>query len=94
MPRKYEMRQRAEYHAKTRQRIVEAIVALHQEHGPARTTISNIAERAGVERATVSGTSRMSEHSFPPVPATTTLSTRPPTQGLGRRFPTPRHGCA
>jgi AcrR family transcriptional regulator len=36
-----------------RQRIVEAIVELHQEVGPAQTTISAIAARAGVERLTV-----------------------------------------
>jgi AcrR family transcriptional regulator len=52
-PRKYELRQRAERQADTRLRIVEAMVALHQEVGPARTTISGIAERAGVERLTV-----------------------------------------
>jgi AcrR family transcriptional regulator len=51
--RKYEMKQRAERQAETRQRIVEAVVALHREVGPARTTISAIAERAGVERLTV-----------------------------------------
>ena len=51
--RKYEMRQRAEQQAETRLRIVEAVVALHREVGPARTTISAIAERAGVERLTV-----------------------------------------
>lgn len=51
--RKYEMKQRAERQAETRQRIVEAVVSLHREVGPARTTISAIAERAGVERLTV-----------------------------------------
>ena len=51
--RKYEQRRRAERQAETRQRIVEAMVALHREVGPARTTISAIAERAGVERLTV-----------------------------------------
>ena len=51
--RKYDMRQRAERQAETRQRIVEAVVALHREIGPARTTITAIAERAGVERLTV-----------------------------------------
>jgi len=38
---------------KTRQRIVEAIVALHQELGPKNTTIAAIAKRAGVQRLTV-----------------------------------------
>jgi AcrR family transcriptional regulator len=51
--RKYQQKRRAEQQAETRQRIVEAMVALHREVGPARTTISAIAERAGVERLTV-----------------------------------------
>lgn len=51
--RKYEQTRRAEQQAETRQRIVEAMVALHRDVGPARTTISAIAERAGVERLTV-----------------------------------------
>ena len=51
--RKYELKQRAERQAETRQRIVEAVFSLHREVGPARTTISAIAERAGVERLTV-----------------------------------------
>ena len=51
--RRYEQKRRAEQQAETRQRIVEAMVALHREVGPARTTISAIAERAGVERLTV-----------------------------------------
>jgi AcrR family transcriptional regulator len=51
--RKYELRRRAEQQAETRQRIVEAVAALHREVGPARTTIKAIAERAGVERLTV-----------------------------------------
>jgi AcrR family transcriptional regulator len=52
-PRKYRKTRRAEQQAETRQRIVEAMVELHREVGPARTTISAIAERAGVERLTV-----------------------------------------
>ena len=51
--RTYQKKRRAEREAETRQRIVEAMVALHREIGPARTTISAIAERAGVERLTV-----------------------------------------
>lgn len=53
MTRKYELRQRAERLAETRTRIVEATVALHASAGPAHTTISAIAERAGVQRHTV-----------------------------------------
>ena len=52
MPRRYELRQRAERQDRTRQRIVEAAVALHTSVGPARTTVSAIAERAGVQRHT------------------------------------------
>lgn len=37
----------------TRERILEAVVELHEEVGPAATTISAIAERAGVQRLTV-----------------------------------------
>ena len=53
MKRRYELKERARRQAETRQRIVEAAVALHTSVGPARTTISAIAERAGVERHTV-----------------------------------------
>ena len=52
--RKYEKKRRAEQESETRRRIVEAVYALHGEIGPARTTIKAIAERAGVERLTVS----------------------------------------
>jgi AcrR family transcriptional regulator len=44
---------RAEQQAQTRLRIADAAVDLHQSVGPARTTISAIADRAGVERLTV-----------------------------------------
>ena len=53
MNRRYELKERARRKAETRQRIVEAAVDLHTSVGPARTTISGIAERAGVERHTV-----------------------------------------
>lgn len=51
--RKYEQKLRAERQEETRRRITEATIALHQEIGPAQTTISAIAARAGVERLTV-----------------------------------------
>jgi AcrR family transcriptional regulator len=51
--RKYEQRRRAENQAETRQRIVEAAVALHEALGPGKTTISAVAERAEVGRPTV-----------------------------------------
>jgi AcrR family transcriptional regulator len=52
MPRKYEMKRRAERVQETRRRITEAAVELHQTVGPARTTVSAIAEKAGVQRHT------------------------------------------
>jgi AcrR family transcriptional regulator len=53
MTRNYQLKRRAESQAETRQRIVEATVDLHTSVGPARTTVSAIAERAGVQRHTV-----------------------------------------
>jgi AcrR family transcriptional regulator len=50
---KYNLKARAERYRKTRQRIVEATVELHRTAGPARTTITEIAKKAGVERQTV-----------------------------------------
>jgi AcrR family transcriptional regulator len=52
MTRTYTLKRRAEQQAKTRQRIVEAAVDLHGSIGPALTTISMVAERAGVQRHT------------------------------------------
>jgi AcrR family transcriptional regulator len=51
--RPYRMRERARAQEETRQRIVEATMQLHEELGPRNTTISAIAERAGVQRLTL-----------------------------------------
>jgi AcrR family transcriptional regulator len=51
--RKYELKQRAEEMAETHLRITEAAIELHGTVGPSRTTMSAVAERAGVERRTV-----------------------------------------
>src|SRR5689334_13507806 len=51
--RSYRKRRRAEHEAETRRRITESAVELHGTLGPARTSISAIAERAGVRRSTV-----------------------------------------
>ena len=51
--RRYEKRARAAQEQETRARIVEAAIGLHGTVGPARTTITAIAENAGVRRATV-----------------------------------------
>src|SRR5204863_8808473 len=51
--RPYRMKRRADLEARTRLRITESAVALHGTLGPARTSISAIAEHAGVRRSTV-----------------------------------------
>jgi AcrR family transcriptional regulator len=51
--RPYRMQRRAERQAETRRRIVEAAVDLHTTVGPGRTSLSAIAERAGVQRHTL-----------------------------------------
>jgi AcrR family transcriptional regulator len=51
--RKYELKKRAEQMAETHQRITEAAIELHGTVGPSRTTLSAVAERAGVERRTL-----------------------------------------
>ena len=53
MSRQYRQRKRAEQQDETRLRITEATVDLHGSVGPSRTTVSAVAERAGVQRATV-----------------------------------------
>lgn len=52
MTREYEQQRRTKQIEDTRRRIIEATIELHGELGPARTTISAIAERAGVQRQT------------------------------------------
>ena len=56
------MRRRQERLDETRQRIAEAAFELHATVGPAQTSISAVAERAGVQRHTV-------YHHFPDVPS-------------------------
>lgn len=53
MTRSYQLKRRAERQDETRQKIVEAAIALHQDKGLAATTMSDVAERAGVGRVTV-----------------------------------------
>lgn len=53
MTRGYILGRRAEQQAETRLRIVEAAVRLHGQFGPAHTTFSMVAQRAGVQRHTL-----------------------------------------
>src|SRR5512133_311027 len=51
--RPYRKKRRAELEAETRRRITESAVELHGTIGPSRTSMSAIAERAGVRRSTL-----------------------------------------
>jgi AcrR family transcriptional regulator len=51
--RQYRMKRRAELQEQTRLRITESAMELHGTIGPSRTSISAVAERAGVRRSTV-----------------------------------------
>jgi AcrR family transcriptional regulator len=51
--RRYRLKKRAEQQADTRSRITDALVELHRTVGPAHTTVTEVAERAGVQRMTV-----------------------------------------
>ncbi|HEX5146122.1 MAG TPA: helix-turn-helix domain-containing protein [Conexibacter sp.] len=51
--RRYELRARAQSQEETRARIAAAASALHEEVGVGRTTVADIARRAGVQRLTV-----------------------------------------
>ena len=51
--RPYRKRRRAELEEATRRRITESAVELHGTLGPSRTSISAVAEHAGVRRSTV-----------------------------------------
>jgi len=52
-PRTYQLKARAESERETRARIVRAAMDLHKEVGPAKTTVAEVARRAGVTRLTV-----------------------------------------
>ncbi len=51
--RKYELKARAESQRETRDGIARAAAELHEEKGVARTSVAEIARRAGVTRVTV-----------------------------------------
>lgn len=53
MARGYTLKRRAEQQAETRRKIVDAAVDLHGTVGPANTSLSMVAERAGVQRNTL-----------------------------------------
>ena len=50
---KYKLKRRAERQEETRLRIARAAAELHETVGPSKTTISALAEEAGVSRPTI-----------------------------------------
>ncbi|HKJ95450.1 MAG TPA: TetR/AcrR family transcriptional regulator [Gammaproteobacteria bacterium] len=87
--RKYTLKERAKQQQETHDRIVEAAMALHESLGPRNTSISAIAEHAGVQRLTVyrhfadddelyaACTARFLEQNPPPDPAQWQSSNEP-----------------
>lgn len=53
MTRGYTLKRRADQQSRTREKIVEAALELHGSVGPANTSLSMVAERAGVQRNTL-----------------------------------------
>src|SRR5215212_3358510 len=73
---------------RTRQRIVEATIELHETVGTARTTISAIAEKAGGQRLTVYRHFPTNESCSKLARGTGARPTLHPTRARGRRSPT------
>ena len=89
--RKYE-RIGAEAMEDTRRRITEAAVDLHGSVGPARTTISAVAERAGSSGTPSTGTSPPKRTCTRPAPGIGPQRIRSRTRPPGRRSPIRGHG--
>jgi AcrR family transcriptional regulator len=81
-PRKYDLGQRATASAATRQRIIEAAVALHREQGVMATTYRDVAARADVGLGTVYRHFPAVEDLVMACGAHLTEKTRPPTPAV------------
>src|SRR3954454_13420276 len=79
--RRYEKRERAAKQDETRRRIAAATAELHATVGPARTTIAEIAKRAGVQRPTVYNNFTTDKELFDACPAH--FLSEPPPPALG-----------
>src|SRR5437660_999447 len=95
--RVYRKKLRAEREAQTRRRITESTVELHGTLGPSRTTISAVAEHAGVRRSTVYRHFPDETALFAAAPAGTPMGATPPRPGgfpverlAGKAHPTRR----
>ena len=87
--RPYRMQRRAEAQEETRRRITEAAVELHGTVGPARTSISALAERAGVRRSTVYRHFADEESLFAACSAHWAMRNPPPDLGAWAAVPDP-----
>jgi AcrR family transcriptional regulator len=94
--RRYELKARAERQQETRRRIVEATRALHEEVGPARTTVAEIARRASVQRLTVYNHFPQEQELFAACQGLHLSENPPPTfeRALARRDPAARTRAA
>lgn len=88
--RNYKLKARAERQRETRRRIVEATVALHREVGPSRTTVAEIARRAGVQRLTVYNHFPGNQELFAACQAHFLSEHRPPDLSSALALPDPR----
>jgi hypothetical protein len=86
---KYELKKRAERQEETRLRIARATLELHESVGPALTTRSAIAQRAGVTRPTVYS-HFPDDLSLGKACSSLSPRTRCRIRAGGRRSPTPR----
>lgn len=89
MTRKYELKRRAERQEETRRRIIEAAIDLHATTGPARTTLSAIAARAGVQRHTLYAHFPTEADIFAACSGTYMERNPPPEPGRWRQIPDP-----
>ena len=92
--RPYRKRKRAASELQTRLRITEAAVELHQSVGPARTSVKAIAERAGVQRATVYRHFPTEQALFDACTSHYYARIRCPIPASGRRAPITTSVCA
>lgn len=85
--RPYRMRRRAELVDQTRLRITEAAVRLHTTVGPANTSVSTVAEEAGVTRLTVYRHFRDQDQLFDACRRHWTTANPPPDDAAWRAIP-------
>ena len=91
--RPYRMQRRAELEQETRRRITESAVDLHGSLGPARTSMSAVAEHAGVRRSTLYRHFPDEQALFQACSAHWRAENPPPDLAAWRRSPMPTSAC-